>query len=159
MKIILLVLLLLLSGCVSFHTINRSGTDLEAYIEEPLSERSKKYEGALQKSNEAMRLLSLGKHDELYNNLLSSRAKPFTKASELKAMLEYIDGKYGKFIEFKPMQWWFFEEEIKETKLLSSIKLAKYEKGLLAFKFGFASDGEYKELLGISLRGKVDKNE
>jgi hypothetical protein len=143
-------LLLVGSGCDGEVVIaNRSGTVKDDYLEEPISERSKKYENALLVSNAVLDKVRSGEYETIYKEFFDPRLRSILDEPKFTAMMKQIEAHFGPMTRYKPMQWGFVPRKEAGEKLLYSVKIVEHEKGAMRCLFVFADDGKYQRVLGF----------
>jgi len=151
--IFLLCVSLFLVGCdLSFGTSVRSGTTEDDYVEEPLSDGVKKFEQALITSNAVLELISKSKHQEIFANYFSDDSKSNFARSDLTTLLNQLDQGAGKLVDFKKLQWGFFNGKEKGIDYLYSVKIAEHEKTMIRYLFVFEKDKPYTHLAGLFMK-------
>lgn len=150
---LLIVFTLLLYGCDSPFSISyRSGSLDDDYIAEPLSDRSAKYEKALNISNQFIERSSTQDYNGIYDELFAdSLANQVSKESYL-AMMAGVEKTFGQIVHYKPLQWGFFSCSDNDQSYLCSVKIVEHEKGMAKYLFIFVDDGEYKKLSGLKVK-------
>ncbi len=167
------VSVLTLSACnYDTRSSGRSGTYQEDYKENPINKEFVQYENALTVSNEIVELMKKGDSKKIADDYVLDELKPLLTEAEVQKVIAEAEKKYGKIIDYKPMQWGFepriengkrdkseFNKIIaekygdkkaaKKIPILFSVKIVEHEKGLVNYWFQFPSDGEYKKILGI----------
>lgn len=148
----LLLLAPLLGGCGDgLPKAQRSGTETDDYVEEPLREEVKGYESALRVSNSVLELIQKGDTKAVYEQYIDPRLQQKATAEQFAAPIRLTFEKFGPVKQWKPMQWGFAHAEGKGMKILYSTKIVEHERGTLRYHFQFEEDGKYAKLTGIGV--------
>ena len=155
-SIMSVALLLSSSGCDSEVVIaNRSGTVNDDYVEEPISERSRKYENALLVSNAVLDKVRGAEYQTIYRELFDPRLKSILDEPKFSGMMKQIETHFGPIKRYKPMQWGFVPRKEGGENLVYSVKIVEHEKGMMRYLFVFADDGKYQKLLGFHAKPRT----
>lgn len=128
-----------------------SGTTEDPYVEEPLVSAVKKYETALQTSNNVLELLQNGDYQTMYDVYASDLFKSISSADDVfKYHANYLSG-FGAIKAFKPMQWDFKTESAHGRKMLVSRKIVEHERGMFVYVLSFLRDTDYDKIVGFSI--------
>ncbi len=169
--------LLLVSCNYDTRSSGRSGTYQDDYLENPIDEEFIEYKNALTVSNKIIELMKKGDSQTIADNYVLEELKPLLGKKEVEEVIKKAEAKYGKIVEYKPMQWGFeprvengkrdkseFNKIIaekygnkkagKKIPILCSVKIVKHEKAMVNYWFQFPADGKYKKVLGIFYREK-----
>lgn len=149
-------LLALVHGCDSGVVIaNRSGTVKDDYVEEPISDRSKRYENALQVSNVLLNKLRSAEYHAIYLDFFDSRLKAILDEPKFIAMMKQVEADFGPIKRYKPMQWGFVPRKENGENILYSVKIVEHEKRMMKYFFVFADDGKYQKLIGFHAKPRA----
>ncbi len=169
--------LLLVSCNFDTRASGRSGTYQDDYLENPIDEDFIEYKNALTVSNKIIELMKKGDSQAIADNYVLEELKPLLGKKEVEEVIKKAEAKYGKIVEYKPMQWGFeprvengkrdkseFNKIIaekygnkkagKKIPILFSVKIVKHEKAMVNYWFQFPADGKYDKVLGIFYREK-----
>ncbi|MDH5620275.1 MAG: hypothetical protein OEZ11_16810, partial [Gammaproteobacteria bacterium] len=99
--------LTLVGGCdVNLHGTHNSSQGDNDYFEEPITERSIKYSGALETSNLFVDSFAKGQLSDA-RSLLDPRLQAAVSEQEFASLHQKVQENFGSFVEYKPMQWGF----------------------------------------------------
>ena len=133
----------------------RSGDIDNDYVEDPLLKAAKKYETALETSNQGLEYIIKGDLDFMYDEIFSETAKRNVSAEQFKVYLEENRIKFGEISEYKKMQWKFlpsYKEGVGDV--LYSVKIVKQGNTFVNYVFSFIDNGEYKKISGLHISKK-----
>ena len=129
---------------------NRSGSLSDDYVAEPLSERSKKYENALNVSNEIIKKVIEKDFTAIYEMHFDAELKSqMTKEQFIQAMNQLINS-FGSATKYKELQWGFFSRNSEGRNLIFSKKIVEHEKSMVKYLFAFKEDGKYMNIVGFN---------
>jgi hypothetical protein len=148
-----LFLLALVAGCDGGVVIaNRSGTVNDDYVEEPISNRSKRYENALLVSNAVIDKLRSAEYHAIHQEFFDPQFQATLDEPKFIAMMKQVELHLGPIKRYKPMQWGFVPRQEAGKNILYSTKIVEHEKGMMNYFFVFTDDGKYQKLAGIHAR-------
>lgn len=128
---------------------NRSGSLDDDYVAEPLSGRSKKYENALNVSNDVIDKIISRNFDSIYSDIFDAQLKSDLDKKKFTSSIAKLESVFGNIKEYKKLQWGFFSGEEDGRKFLYSKKIVEYEKGMVKYLFVFNDDGKYRRIVGL----------
>lgn len=155
--LLIAVMVSVLFGCeAETYTEMKSGDFDNAYTEEPLSDRSRRYANALDTSNHMVEKIRDGDYKDLYDNYLTDYAKSAISSGQFAKNLQDMKTVQGQLKEYKPSQWWFLAKISKGRPVLISNKLVMHEKQMVLYQFVFFDDGKYEKVVGLNFKVSLD---
>ncbi|HEX7833744.1 MAG TPA: hypothetical protein VF787_29085 [Thermoanaerobaculia bacterium] len=144
------VALLFLTGCQIEPTSSiRSETIKDANVEEPLTSSAKKYQRALEVSNQVIDRIAARDYQRIYQENLETTLRAQISQQEFAGMLQKLERDAGPIVTYKRMQWAFDRGSNNGEDILTSTKIVQHQKGLLRYRFVFRDDGKYASLAGV----------
>jgi hypothetical protein len=137
-------------GCnVHFDVSHRSGSVDDDYVGEPLTDDVRKYEHALEVSNDFLRRFRKDEYEAIDAELCSREFHELCGAEGLADIGAKAKEHYGTMLRYKPQQWGFASSTRDGRRLLCSTKIIECERTKVRCNFVFADDGKYEKLLGV----------
>lgn len=130
----------------------RSGNVSNEYVEAPLTEKAKKYEAALQTSNQFLQLWQQQDFKTIHETLVDPEVQDILTVEKLQEIAANVEDAYGPMQAYKPMQWAFEPKRAKKQYFLFSIKTTEHEKGHLNYLIQFLLDGGFQKIIGVYVR-------
>jgi hypothetical protein len=150
--VLLSILFFLFSCDARMHISEQSGSADDDYVEEPLSNRSKKYENALNVSNDVLDKIISQDYDSIYDDIFDPQLKTELDKQEFLTLMTGIIEAFGNVKTYKKSQWGFFTGEENGQQLLYSKKIVECENSMVKFLFVFNNDGKYQKIVGLHAR-------
>jgi hypothetical protein len=146
---------ILFLGCgvnvTSISTARRSGSVKDDFVAEPLVSDVKRYEHALEVSNQFLDALK-ARDFVACSRHLGPPLDVQIGATQLAAMADMADTNFGGWKEHKPLQWGFTSAPLDGAQFLYSTKIVEHERGRVRYRFVFHDDGKYERIVGIQSR-------
>jgi len=148
-----LVTAIILGSCsVEINTANRSGTVSDDYIEEPISEKSKKYSAALESSNKLIELIKKKEFQKIHGSFVDDSMKSVLTEQVLENSYTEAVNAMGDIVEYKQNQWGFVPTKNDDLEYVTSYKIVFHEKGRLDYSFSFKLEGDQSKIFRIALK-------
>ena len=149
--IIFLLFTLMLTGCSGEVTYSeKSGTESDDYIEEPLTETASIYSEALETSNHFLDLVIAGESGLAHKLYINDGLKSVLEADDIKRLF-YPDNPdfTGNIKSYKRYQWSFFIEQRSSGDRLHSVKIVEHDKRMKKYDFVFEVNKGFKSIVGF----------
>ena len=148
----------LFSGCSSEITYKeRSGTELDDYLEEPLTDSAAVYKEALDSSNDFLDLVLSGDVEAAHNKYIDDGLKKVVKVDDIKDLFyPGNDDFVGDVKGYKKSQWVFFLEHRPGGDRLHSVKIVEHEHRMKKYDFVFDVKEGLNRLVGFHATLKKD---
>jgi hypothetical protein len=141
---------LLLAACrFEVSSSVHSGTVKDANVEEPLTEGARKYERALEVSNQVLDRIAARDYERIYRENLDPSFRAQLDHETFTRMMQQLESNAGPILTYKRMQWAFDRGSDQGIDLLASTKIVRHQKGWLTYRFVFRDDGNYASLVGL----------
>ena len=108
----------------------------EPYVEEALTEEVAGNERFLETGNAVVASLQAGDRDAAFQRM----APGAIRREKFDGMLDFIQTAHGSIVDFRPMQWWFIDDDTQ----VMLVKLLVYEHGCGAARLMFNRDDPSK---------------
>jgi len=109
-------------------------------------------QSALETSNSILELIKAGKLTEINANFVAEKSKSQLTEKNLNKVFSEAYKNIGKIKNYTKMQWGFLLKQIEGQNYLYSVKIVEHEKASMNYFFTFDGGGDYKKLVGLSIR-------
>jgi len=96
--------------------------------------------------------LKVREYDSIYDNDFDRQLKNMISKEQFRSLMKQVEAMFGSVKRYKKMQWGFYIKELDGKKILHSVKIVEFEKGMAKILFQFNNDGLYQKPIGFYIK-------